>query len=91
MAQGSENRERIKRRERSKRVIERTRETEREKDWINPRTSDTGYVGARAEEMVKEFLLSFFFIIIKVIKVNILVKLQLHIIISHVVGTPLHP
>lgn len=32
MAQGSENRERIKRRERSKRVIERTRETEREKD-----------------------------------------------------------
>ena len=36
-------------------------------------------------------LLSFFVVVVKVIKVNILVKLQLYIIISHVVGTPLHP
>ena len=35
-----------------------------------------------------DFFFSFFFI--KVMKVNTLVKLQLYIIISHVVGTPLH-
>ena len=43
----------------------------------------------KIEALFYTFLCFFFFI--KVMKVNILVKLELYIIVSHVVGTPLHP
>lgn len=59
-ARGSENRVRTAKTEKNQEIA-RTRETETDykKDWLNPRISDTRYIGARTEE-IKNFF-SFFF------------------------------